>query len=410
MGTHIETPQEYADLKLRDDNLQVEMVHRDVAKTKFDNIENTMATKDYVNAYLDYHPITTNQITDEAVTTAKIADEAVTTDKIADEAVTTAKIADEAVTTGKLADEAVTTDKIADGSVTPQKLSGSISGSNVPVYLNALPQTGASGIDYYIPDTYPATIIPYVNMAYEKWGDLSNYPYFLVLNGTYIRYIFSDRRPFIGDNGNIQTGLGANIKIVRFIKSTSLVDYEELSYLNHSFTSIDSINYNNFDILNDLGALYKSANLDTDIDYSRGLSNTTTYKVYVWSGTEFELIGSAQLGGLADNMVSPLINAGLATKEDKALVVTYTVNNDTITADKTFAEIMDVIGTGKNIKAIADGELSDLYLNLVAIEKDTSIEFSCIRTDTSSVQAIGFSHDNTDQITFFMHELTISQE
>lgn len=91
-------------------------------------------------------------------------------------------------------------------------------------------------------------------------------------------------------------------------------------------------------------------------------------------------------------------------------VVTYVDNDDTLTADKTFAEILSAINAGKNIKAIYTNAERDWFYHFTTYETDMDyVMFSYLSCDfaggSKPVNAMFIVHEE-DRIQMINKDVT----
>jgi hypothetical protein len=81
-------------------------------------------------------------------------------------------------------------------------------------------------------------------------------------------------------------------------------------------------------------------------------------------------------------------------------VVTYTDNNVTVTADKTFAEIVAAIEADKTVKAkyYDNNSNADYYFNLIQYGNGNFAMFSCAYATTDNVIVIAIAHMSDNSI------------
>lgn len=206
-------------------------------------------------------------------------------------------------------------------------------------FVDVLPQTGVENSLYLVPLGLPTDVARFVNLAYEHWGSLANYPHFLMFTRSNNRtcFLLNNGTNDVNASGNI-TGAGG----LFIVEQNGEYTYSEPSYMAHSYSAIL---YSNADV----GTTF-TANVSADIDYSDGAGIPTTFESYKYNGSEFVKYDNSILKEFVDGTIKPIIESygyttisaltdGLATKQDANLSFdNITVATSDWVSDNTYSD------------------------------------------------------------------------
>jgi len=217
-------------------------------------------------------------------------------------------------------------------------------------FVDVLPQAGIENSLYLVPLGLPADVARFVNLAYEHWGSLASYPYFILFqhDGATKEIIFCTNTDCykIAHEKRLSSGSGRR----RIVDTGSDINYYNSMDWHREY---GTLLYSNFDI-HDGSATSETiaftANVSADINYSNGAGIPTTFESYKYNGSEFVKYDNSILKEFVDGTIKPIIESygyvtisaltdGLATKQDANLSFdNITVATSDWVSDNTYSD------------------------------------------------------------------------